>query len=272
MPVAQLIPASGTIYTANPSEAFARLRGVPVTSLKGPATPPAKVTSLVSPPATPSKTGFNGPPPDQVVVDDSWGSMAPLTPTQHKLSTGPGGSASEGAQSPSESFSGPPHEHPLVLSGRRVWIVSPVVGWASVYAETGQKILELEVEGRREGKGEGADGEGSGGPGGSRGNAFITKYKAMHKKGSAIQANPLLNAMASTITAGAALAGAGAGAGKKLVADAGKAAGGGGQSNGGVGGGKSQDVEAVEGGVYAELNKVRVVELPSGARVQGDVM
>ncbi|CAM9404183.1 unnamed protein product, partial [Sphacelaria rigidula] len=37
---------------------------------------------------------------------------------------------------------GEAHKHPLVLSGRRVWVVSPVVGWASVWAETGQKILK----------------------------------------------------------------------------------------------------------------------------------
>lgn len=47
---------------------------------------------------------------------------------------------------------GEAHKHPLVLSGRRVWVVSPVVGWASVWAETGQKILkpaaEIEAEER----------------------------------------------------------------------------------------------------------------------------
>lgn len=50
-----------------------------------------------------------------------------------------------------------PSEHPLVLSGRRVWVVSPVVGWASVWSETGQSILTLagvDLDGKGRGNGE----------------------------------------------------------------------------------------------------------------------
>ena len=43
-----------------------------------------------------------------------------------------------------------PGTHPLVLSGRRVWVISPVVGWASVWAETGQNILTPAGTGDRE--------------------------------------------------------------------------------------------------------------------------
>eukprot|EP00904_Undaria_pinnatifida_P004471 jgi/Undpi1/14024/HiC_scaffold_9.g03675.m1 len=55
-----------------------------------------------------------------------------------------------------------PSLHPLVLSGRRVWVISPVVGWASVWAESKQSILTpVGAKGSGDG-GDGVSGRGAG--------------------------------------------------------------------------------------------------------------
>lgn len=130
-PVAQLTSSSGIIYTADHSKAFCR---------------------AVS--AGAEGTVKNSPTPPQPTAGcSSLATAASAMPAT--VSSG----LSKSAKSPSELQVLPSpyereHEHPLVVSGRRVWVISPVVGWASVWAETGQKILKPAIAGSDVGVGE----------------------------------------------------------------------------------------------------------------------
>lgn len=87
-----------------------------------------------------------------------------------------------------------PSKHPLVLSGRRVWVVSPVVGWASVWSETGQSILTpagVDLDGKGNGNGENngergseSSGVAAAGKGGGSGPGVGKSWKGGKWKGS----------------------------------------------------------------------------------------
>lgn len=158
-PVAQLTPLSGIIYTADPSRAFGRAGS-------------AVATGVDSVDVGSSAFGKSA---DDVPVAGATGEVPP-SPTSSSLLPGHGISTASPAPVDAAEMAaaavaaaeatavyeqaGPPepcepcdaHLHSLVLSGRRVWVVSPLVGWASVWNETRQKILrpaaEMEAEER----------------------------------------------------------------------------------------------------------------------------
>lgn len=82
-----------------------------------------------------------------------------------------------------------PGGHPLVLSGRRVWMISPVVGWASVWAETGPSILTPAVSGDSE---EDAGGGGEKGAKGVAARAGVASWPGL-KQSDIDWLNPLLS-------------------------------------------------------------------------------
>lgn len=176
MPVAQLTPSNGTIYTAKPTRALSTRRctsktsaGPSATTIPTTATAAETTIHQVSSPTTQSPDGkvltavsSSGTEPTGVITNV----------TAIATSSGSDGAKKEQELLPSKPVtvaSGEeasemvhPSEHPLVLSGRRVWVVSPVVGWASVWAETGQSILTpagVDLDGKGSGNGENNGGE-----------------------------------------------------------------------------------------------------------------
>lgn len=162
-PIAQLMASSGIIYTADPSKAFGRAGSATATASTSTSTSfcsagdgnddddvaPAAVGSACteeSCDAGASSTGCA-----TYTLPPNVGNT-----TLQTVEGGGGADSQKGATTeavaeamvdtnepcdPAEA-----HQHSLVLSGRRVWVVSPVVGWASVWAETGQKILRPAAE------------------------------------------------------------------------------------------------------------------------------
>lgn len=145
-PVAQLSFSSGIVYTADPSRSFG--------SCPAPAAATAATTACEPHLAPPTAPAF-----------DVTAAMAAPKSAAEESGSSPGKAAAEAAANPPKSQPlapavksekeeetpaaaaasqhpwAHPSEHPLVLSGRRVWVISPVVGWASVWAETEQRIL-----------------------------------------------------------------------------------------------------------------------------------
>lgn len=142
MPVAELKPSSGIIHTADFSKAFVNWCPTTVDPTAMSATDGSVDSAEMPTPKAATTDPARAP---------ATGTPSPDYPDELNAPT-----VNEGVGETKKGVPSDPRTHPSVLADKRVWVVSPVVGWASVWAfPKHRNLIPADVEDTGDDKAEG---------------------------------------------------------------------------------------------------------------------